>query len=214
VRSGFVADGELVVPGGDCPVAVPRHGAACRGPGRRPAADRPSTRACVGWRPGLPWTGSLPRYRVDAGRVALAGGRPSRPGSGRGRVLGPATAEPGHPDTFDYRDDLRAVAPLPGGQHDRQRLLPLLAAQMRLGGQPAARPTPTRDRPARRGSRRAVRPAGPPFTRSGGRPMRAGDGRVMRPAASAKACNTVRIRAQVPSRCQRRNKTVPAAQDP
>jgi hypothetical protein len=36
----------------------------------------------------------------------------------------------------------------------------------------------------------------------------------MRPAASAIACNAVRIRAQVPSRCQRRNSAYAADQEP
>src|SRR5262245_20168969 len=37
---------------------------------------------------------------------------------------------------------------------------------------------------------------------------------VIRPAASARACNAVSSRCQVPSRCQRRNNAYAAAQDP
>ncbi|WP_344057152.1 hypothetical protein, partial [Microbispora corallina] len=41
-------------------------------------------------------------------------------------------------DAVDDGGELRAVAALTGGEHDRQRLQPLLARQVQLGGQPAA----------------------------------------------------------------------------
>jgi len=47
------------------------------------------------------------------------------------------TTDAGHPDTGQNRHELRAVIPLPGGDHDRQRLLTLLTGQMHLRGQPA-----------------------------------------------------------------------------
>ncbi len=37
---------------------------------------------------------------------------------------------------------------------------------------------------------------------------------VMRPAASASACSAIKIRDQVPSRCNRRNSAYTADQDP
>jgi len=71
---------------------------------------------------------------VGPGRVCLVGQDPVRSGPGR------ATTEAGHPDPVKDHSELRAVSPLPRSEHDRERLLPLLTAQMQLGGQPAPGP--------------------------------------------------------------------------
>ena len=47
---------------------------------------------------------------------------------------------PRHPDAPEHGLELRAVAALPGGDHDGQRLLALLAGQVDLGGEPAPGP--------------------------------------------------------------------------
>jgi hypothetical protein len=52
---------------------------------------------------------------------------------------GPDRTRPGHADALRHGLELRAVTALPGGDHDRQRLLPLLAGQMGLGRQAAPR---------------------------------------------------------------------------
>ncbi|GIE89682.1 hypothetical protein Are01nite_61620 [Actinoplanes regularis] len=49
-----------------------------------------------------------------------------------------SATEPRDTDLAQDRDELRAVAALPGGDDQRQDLLTLLARQMRLGGQAAA----------------------------------------------------------------------------
>ncbi|GAA4319598.1 hypothetical protein GCM10023178_30660 [Actinomadura luteofluorescens] len=46
---------------------------------------------------------------------------------------------PGDVDTGHHRLELRGVSALPGRHHQRQRFLALLAGQMHLGRQPAAR---------------------------------------------------------------------------
>jgi hypothetical protein len=58
---------------------------------------------------------------------------PSRP------LAWPARARPGHADGIHDRGELRRVPALPGRNHDRQSLLPLLTGQVHLGGEPAAR---------------------------------------------------------------------------
>jgi len=57
---------------------------------------------------------------------------PCRPAPDRAGC-GATTTDAGHPDTGQNRRELRAVTPLPGGDHDRQRLLTLLTGQMHLG---------------------------------------------------------------------------------
>jgi len=115
---------------------------------------------------------------------------------------------------------LWAVAPLTGGQHDRQRLLALLAAQVQLRGPPAAGTAQRvivglgRD-PARRLCLQI------PLFRA---PAACWCARVIvestltsqvtRPAASAPACSAVRIICQKPARCQRRNNAYAADQEP
>src|SRR4029077_9657803 len=86
-----------------------------------------------------PWTGQATGSRtggvVGIGRVAPQG-QPCRPGPGRGGVR--ARPGPGRgtamPSSTAANCGLRAVAALPGGDHDRQRLLPLLTRQVDLGG--------------------------------------------------------------------------------
>lgn len=68
-------------------------------------------------------------------RVRLVGQDPIRSGPGS------ATTEAGYPDSLEHHRELRAVATLPSGKHDRQWFLPLLAAQVQLGGQPTPGPT-------------------------------------------------------------------------
>jgi hypothetical protein len=55
----------------------------------------------------------------------------------------PATAGPLYADLAQDRDELRAVAALPAGDHDGQRLAALLAGQMGLVlSPPRERPSP------------------------------------------------------------------------
>ena len=74
------------------------------------------------------------RYARFARAVGLIGQHPVRAGP-RASLAGP-----GHRDAAQYSLELRAVAALPGGDHDGQRLLALLAGQVDLGGEPAPRP--------------------------------------------------------------------------
>jgi hypothetical protein len=71
---------------------------------------------------------------VGAGAVGLVGQDPARAGPR------PPGARPGNGDAPEDDLELRAVASLPRGDHDRQRLLALLAGQVHLGRQPAAGP--------------------------------------------------------------------------
>jgi hypothetical protein len=50
----------------------------------------------------------------------------------------PAEPQPGNPDGFQDRFELRGVAPLPGRDHDGQGLLPLLDREVDFAGQSAA----------------------------------------------------------------------------
>jgi hypothetical protein len=69
---------------------------------------------------------------VGAGAVGLVTQCPVRASAGA------AGSQPGDPDTVQDGLELRAVAPLPGGDHDGQGFLALLAGQVHLGGQAAA----------------------------------------------------------------------------
>src|SRR5260370_7914730 len=140
---GLVADGELVIPGGDRPVALEPV---------NPAFDSVALLVqfgVEGWRAaagaalvlavadlvGLVWDGAPdpPSPQVGAvspGTVGLISQHPPRPGAGT------APPRPGHPDTFQHGLELRTVTTLPRGDDDRQRLLPLLTRQMDLAGHP------------------------------------------------------------------------------
>lgn len=123
----------------------------------------------------------------------------------------PAEPQPRHPDGFQDRFELRRVAPLPSRDHDGQGILPLPDCEVDLAGQSAAGASeavvgrldedpagwlllevPLFAAPA--ACRRARQTVEPTFT-----------SQVIRPFASASAWSWVRILAQVPSRCQRRN---------
>ena len=130
---------------------------------------------------------------------------PPAPGPGG---CGPAPAQPGHADRVQHGLELWAVAPLPGGDHDGQRFLALLAGQVNLGGQPAAGPA----QPVIGGLAAGRLGLQIPLFRAPAACWCArvtvestDTSQVISPAASARACNAVRIPAQVPSRCQRRN---------
>jgi hypothetical protein len=79
---------------------------------------------------------------------------------------------------------------------------------------------PTHDRPARCAPHRAARPADPPFPGAGRVLVRPGDRGVHadipadQPGRIRQACSAVSTRAQLPSRCQRRNNAYTADQDP
>lgn len=144
---------------------------------------------------------------VTAGVVRLVCPHPFR------SAARPARADPRHPDRVQDRHELRRVSSLPGCDHDGQRLLPLLNGKMDLGGQPtpgapeavvgglgedaAGRlllKIPLFDAPAACWwARQTVEST---FT-----------SQVIRPLVSASAWNWVTILAQVPSRCQRRNRS-------
>ena len=213
VDGGLVADGELVVAGGDGAVAFEPVDAAFDGVallvafrverGRTAATARCSC-GCGSGRPARGWWRRSPAAAGRRGWPPIR--RPCRPGPGRaGAGAGPA--QPGHGDAVSTAGTAgcRRAA---GGDHDRQRFLPLLTRQVDLGGQPAAGPA----QPMVGRSRRRVAPPADPLCA----PRPRADGRattvestltsqVISPAASARACNRVRMRAQVPSRCQRRN---------
>ena len=119
-----------------------------------------------------------------------------------GRVRGRPRPRPRHPDAVQHRLELRAVAALAGGDHDRQRLLALLAGQVQLGGQPAPGAAQRRGRPARCRLRPAARAAAPPLRAPAAcwwaRAIVESTltSQVISPAASAWACSAVRIRAR------------------
>ncbi len=100
---------------------------------------------------------------------------------------------PGYSDAFQHRDELRAVAAPARGQHDRQRLLSLLTAQMQFRGQ---RAPGTSQRVIGRFDRDTTRRFGlqiPPSTRTSGMLMRPGHCRVDRhvphdPAGRVRRC--------------------------
>jgi hypothetical protein len=137
----LVAHGKLVEPGSHGAVAFEPVDAAFHGvallvdlgvEGGAPPTGG-AFRAPVGVLVALAGNGCLDPVasQVGAGGVCLVGQHPIGPGAGA------TTTDAGHPDTGQYRRELRAVTPLPGGDHDRQRLLTLLTGQMHLRGQPA-----------------------------------------------------------------------------
>ena len=65
---------------------------------------------------------------IAAGVVCLVGPDPVR------SFARPAEPQPRHSDGFQDRLELRGITPLPGRDHHRQRLLPLLDRQMDLAG--------------------------------------------------------------------------------
>ncbi|MBM7494111.1 hypothetical protein JOD64_005333 [Micromonospora luteifusca] len=109
---------------------------------------------------------------------------------------------------------------MPGGQYNGQRFLGLFTPQVQLGGQPATRAA--QGVIGRFGAYPAGRlllqvpllraPAACWCTRAIVEPT--DTSQAIRPAAAARPCNVVRIRAQVPSRCQRRNNAYAAAHEP
>jgi hypothetical protein len=147
VDGGLVADGELVVAGGEGAVAFEPVDAAFDGvpllvdlsvEGGRAAAVSASPLA-VGDTITLLGDGGFDAAAaqpgaVGAGAVGLVGQDPARAGAG------PARAQPGHSDLVQDGGELRAVTVLPGGDQDRQRFLALLHRQVDLGGQAAAGP--------------------------------------------------------------------------
>jgi hypothetical protein len=128
---------------------------------------------------------------------------------------GPWPAAVGSPDAdaVQHGLELRAVPALSGGEHQGQQPLVLLAGQVQLGAPAAARaaqPVIGRFRvtnPAGRLDLAAAVVAG-----AGGVLMRRATvestdtSQPTVPAASARSCSAASSRAQVPSRCQRRNR--------
>ena len=144
---GLVADGELVVAGGQGAVAFEPVDAALDGvplfvdlavEGGWPAPGPAPVFAvldAVGLLGDSGRDTALTQVdTVRAGSVGLIAQDPVRAGAGS---PGP---RPGHRDLVQDGRELRAVATLASGDHDGQRLLPLLGGQMDLGGQATAGP--------------------------------------------------------------------------
>lgn len=132
----------------------------------------------------------------------------------------PAVSQPGNPEHLQDGLESRGVAPLPGGDQYRQRLLPLYdgevnpgaqsapgtseAVVVRLDGEAAGRLLlrgPFVDAPAACWwARQTVEST---FT-----------SQVIKPRVSASACSRMTMRAQVPSRYRRRNRSYTRAQGP
>jgi len=147
VDGGLVADGELVVAGGQGAVAFEPVDAALDGvplfvdlavEGGWPAPGPAPVFAvldAVGLLGDSGRDTALTQVdTVRAGSVGLIAQDPVRAGAGS---PGP---RPGHRDLVQDGRELRAVATLASGDHDGQRLLPLLGGQMDLGGQATAGP--------------------------------------------------------------------------
>ena len=140
---------------------------------------------------------------VGAGAVGLVTQCPVRAGAGA------AGAQPGDPDTVQHGLELRAVAPLPGGDHDRQGFVALLAGQVHLGGQAAAGAAQPMigwfggDPAGRLGLQIPLLRAPAACWCARATVESTLTSQVISPAASARACSPVRICCQVPSRCQR-----------
>jgi hypothetical protein len=145
VDGGFVADGELVVAGGDGAVAFePVYAALHRVPvfvafwveGGRPAAGPAPVFAVADLvsflRDRAPDATPAQVSAVAAGVVGLVSQYPPGP------APGPSRPWPGDPDAFQHGLELRAVTTLARGDHDRERFLALLAREVHLGGEPAA----------------------------------------------------------------------------
>lgn len=122
--------------------------------------------------------------------------------------LGPrsATIRPGDADTGHHRLEVRGTPGLPGGQHQRQGPLPVLARQVQWGRQPAAgaaQPVIARLRCAPAGrlalGMRLPTDAGCVLMR-GMTVESTLTGQSSSPASSALACNTARMHVQTPSR--------------
>jgi hypothetical protein len=123
-------------------------------------------------------------------------------------------ADTGHaaaPGCRQAPPQLRAVTALAGGHHDRQRPLALLDRQVQLAGQPATGP-PERVIGGLDGDSTRRLALEVPLLRAPAACWCALatvastlTSQVIKPSASARACSRVRIRCQVPSRCQRRN---------
>jgi hypothetical protein len=228
VDGGFVTYGQLVEASGHAAVLLEQVDAALHGValfvGLCIERGRPATtRAEL-----APIGGLILLDRDDApdptapqiGPVALRAVRlvtqyPIRPGTR------PASIQTRYPDTFQHGSEVRAVSALPSGDQDRQWLAALLAAQMQLGGPATPRA------PQRVVSRlHAGNSAGwlllqIPFFRAPAACWCARaivestlTSQVISPTVSARACSPVRIRCQVPSRCQRRNRPYTVCQGP
>ncbi|MGW0730257.1 hypothetical protein, partial [Streptomyces mirabilis] len=121
-----------------------------------------------------------------------------------------ARAGTGHPDGLQDLLELRAVVPVSRGDDQQERFLPLVDRQKQLGGQSSARASKAvvvglgvdaagrlfLQRPSYAARRRARAMVESTLT-----------SHVMRLFASVSACNCSKIRFQVPSRCQRRNRS-------
>lgn len=216
----LVTDGQLVVPRGHraMPFQAIDPALHCVAflvvllvEGRRPTAPTPELLSVANL-VGLLRDGALDPASAQVGAVGARavgfvgadlvrfGAWPSWPGAGNA-------------DAFEDWLELWAVVPVPGGDQERQRLLPLLGREVDLRGQAAA------------GAPEAVivglgvDPAGRlalqiPFLRAPAACWWARQtvestltSQVIRPCASARTCSCSRIRFQVPSRCQRRNRS-------
>jgi hypothetical protein len=143
----FVAHGEFVVSRGDGPVSFEAVDAAfdcvtffvvalveLRWPAtlgaKSPAVTDPIRRD---------WDGGLDSTPAQVGAVPSGIVRLVRTNPVRASAR-PTESEPGDPDRFQDRLELRGIAPLPGRDHDGQRLLALLDGKVNLAGQPAPGP--------------------------------------------------------------------------
>ena len=215
---GLVSDGELVVSGSDGSVAFEAVDAAFHRVAllvdvlvkRGRSSTTPASVLAVADLVGLlrdRASDATPAQvgPVGAGTVGLVAQYPVR------ARPPPSPTGTGHTDPFQHGLELRRVTPLPGRDHQRQWLLALLCGQMQLRGQPTPRPTdPVIIRLDVDPTRRFTLVS--PFLRAPAACWCARatvestlTSQVINPSASAWACNRVRIRFQVPSRCQRRN---------
>jgi len=132
----------------------------------------------------------------------------------------PARTGAGDADFVQDRLELRGVAALSGGEHNRHGLLPLLDGQVELGGQATARAAKAMvvrldgDAAGRLGLQVPLflAPAACWWARQTVEPALMS--KLMSPLASAWACSWAKIRCQLPSRCQRRNRSYTRAHGP
>jgi hypothetical protein len=147
VDGGLVADGELVIAGGDGPVAFEPVDAAFDGvtllvdvavergwPATAPASPLAVGDAVALFGDGAFDTALAQPGPVGAGPVGLVTQDPVR------SAAGPARAQAWYRNLVQDGGELGAVATLPGGDHDGQGFLALLNGQVDFGGQATAGP--------------------------------------------------------------------------
>lgn len=226
-QGDWVADGEFLVPGGDRAVTLEAIDPAFdRVPLpivdlvelRRPATVGAALLA-VADLVGLVRDRAADPASPQVGAVLARGIRLVRPHA-IGPGAGSARPDAGHADGLQDGLELRGVPALPGRDHDRHGLLALLDSQVQLGGQAAARAS----EPVVAGLDGdaagrlllqvplSLDPAACWWARQTVKSTLMSQ--VIRFFASAWASSSVKTRFQVPSRCQRRNRSYTRPQGP